>query len=95
MLSRIITRVIKRTATRSYAAATSPAVLPPLAHSYDAYEPVISSTIMEIHHSKHHATYVNNLNANLEAAEKVRHWSEATAKALCRIGIMQDRHCAG
>ncbi|KAB8283691.1 Manganese/iron superoxide dismutase [Yarrowia lipolytica] len=38
-------------------------VLPPLPYAYDALEPQISAQIMEIHHSKHHQTYVNNLNA--------------------------------
>ena len=37
--------------------------LPPLAYDYKALEPVISGEIMELHHTKHHATYVNNLNA--------------------------------
>ena len=37
--------------------------LPDLPYGYRALEPVISDEIMEIHHQKHHATYVNNLNA--------------------------------
>jgi len=37
--------------------------LPALPYAYDALEPYISSQIMQIHHSKHHQTYVNNLNA--------------------------------
>ncbi len=36
--------------------------LPALPYAYNALEPVISAEIMELHHSKHHATYVNNLN---------------------------------
>src|SRR6185312_13417236 len=36
---------------------------------YDALEPTIDAQTMEIHHSKHHATYVNNLNAALEGTE--------------------------
>jgi Fe-Mn family superoxide dismutase len=43
-----------------------PAVLPPLPYEYSALEPVISGQIMELHHSKHHATYVKNFNAALE-----------------------------
>ncbi|KAG5355220.1 Superoxide dismutase [Mn] [Yarrowia sp. C11] len=38
-------------------------VLPPLPYAYDALEPQISAQIMEIHYSKHHNTYVANLNA--------------------------------
>lgn len=36
--------------------------LPDLPYSYDALEPFIDKMTMEIHHSKHHAGYVNNLN---------------------------------
>lgn len=37
--------------------------LPGLPYDYKALEPSISGEIMELHHKKHHATYVNNLNA--------------------------------
>ncbi|KAF8876864.1 superoxide dismutase [Mn], mitochondrial [Infundibulicybe gibba] len=37
--------------------------LPPLPYGYDALEPYISRQIMELHHKKHHQTYVNALNA--------------------------------
>lgn len=40
--------------------------LPELKYSYDALEPYIDETTMNIHHTKHHAAYVNNLNAALE-----------------------------
>ncbi len=46
--------------------AQASATLPDLDYGYDALEPVISAGIMELHHSKHHQTYVNNLNAALE-----------------------------
>ena len=36
--------------------------LPDLPYDYNALEPVISAEIMQLHHGKHHATYVNNLN---------------------------------
>ena len=36
--------------------------LPALPYEYNALEPVISREIMELHHTKHHAAYVNNLN---------------------------------
>ncbi|KAG6897260.1 hypothetical protein C0992_003044 [Termitomyces sp. T32_za158] len=38
-------------------------VLPDLPYPYDALEPYISRQIMELHHKKHHQTYVNSLNA--------------------------------
>jgi superoxide dismutase, Fe-Mn family len=37
--------------------------LPPLDYPYDALEPYISQQIMTLHHTKHHQTYVNALNA--------------------------------
>jgi Fe-Mn family superoxide dismutase len=37
--------------------------LPDLAYAYDALEPYIDTRTMEIHHSKHHSAYTNNLNA--------------------------------
>mmetsp|Transcript_15997 Transcript_15997/g.34568 ORF Transcript_15997/g.34568 Transcript_15997/m.34568 type:complete len:228 (-) Transcript_15997:710-1393(-) len=40
--------------------------LPDLPYSYSALEPVISGKIMELHHSKHHKAYVDNLNKALE-----------------------------
>ena len=42
--------------------------LPALPYAYDALEPHIDALTMEIHHGKHHQTYVNNLNAALEGA---------------------------
>jgi Fe-Mn family superoxide dismutase len=40
--------------------------LPALPYPYDALEPHIDAQTMEIHHTKHHQAYVNNLNAALE-----------------------------
>jgi superoxide dismutase, Fe-Mn family len=42
--------------------------LPPLAYDYAALEPHIDARTMEIHHTKHHQGYVNNLNAAIEKA---------------------------
>jgi len=48
--------------------------LPDLPYDYNALEPYISNEIMKLHHTKHHATYVNNLNVTedkiAEALEK-------------------------
>lgn len=40
--------------------------LPSLPYAFDALEPHIDARTMEIHHGKHHAAYVNNLNAAIE-----------------------------
>jgi len=40
--------------------------LPDLPYDFSALEPVISAEIMTLHYTKHHQTYVNNLNAALE-----------------------------
>src|SRR6266567_3489164 len=42
--------------------------LPPLPYPSDALEPFIDKQTMEIHHGKHHAAYVTNLNKALEQA---------------------------
>jgi superoxide dismutase, Fe-Mn family len=43
--------------------------LPDLPYAFDALEPHIDARTMEIHHGKHHQTYVTNLNAALEGTE--------------------------
>ncbi len=43
-----------------------PFQLTPLPYGYDALEPFIDTTTMQIHHDKHHAAYVTNLNAAIE-----------------------------
>lgn len=43
-----------------------PLTINPLPYAYDALEPIISKQIMELHHDKHYAAYVNNFNLALE-----------------------------
>ncbi|MDY0090614.1 MAG: superoxide dismutase [Flavobacteriaceae bacterium] len=43
--------------------------LPKLPYSYDALEPHIDARTMEIHHTKHHAAYTNNLNAAISGTD--------------------------
>ena len=43
-----------------------PFSLPPLPYAYNALEPVVDEATMHLHHEKHHAAYVNNLNAALK-----------------------------
>ena len=46
--------------------------LPPLGYDYGALEPHIDARTMEIHHTKHHQTYVTNLNAAIEKAPELQ-----------------------
>jgi Fe-Mn family superoxide dismutase len=55
-----------------------PHTLPALPYAYDALEPHIDAQTMEIHHSKHHQTYINNLNAAIEGTE----WAEWSVEQL-------------
>jgi len=48
-------------------AASGPFKVPPLPYAYDALEPYIDARTMEIHHDKHHAAYVANLNKAVAA----------------------------
>jgi Fe-Mn family superoxide dismutase len=45
--------------------------LPQLPYAFDALEPHIDTTTMQIHHGKHHQAYVNNLNAAIEKAPEL------------------------
>jgi Fe-Mn family superoxide dismutase len=49
--------------------------VPPLPYDYSALEPSIDTQTMQLHHDKHHAAYVNNLNTALESAPQLAGWS--------------------
>jgi Fe-Mn family superoxide dismutase len=49
--------------------------LDPLPYPFEALEPYIDAKTMEIHHDKHHGTYVAKLNAALEQAPQIQSWS--------------------
>src|ERR1700757_250526 len=49
--------------------------LPPLPYPADSLEPHIDKATMEIHHDKHHGTYVTNLNKALESAPDLQNKS--------------------
>jgi Fe-Mn family superoxide dismutase len=49
--------------------------LPPLPYTYDALEPVIDVMTMQIHHTRHHQTYIDKLNAWLSTYPSYESWS--------------------
>ncbi|HLS24261.1 MAG TPA: superoxide dismutase, partial [Beutenbergiaceae bacterium] len=53
--------------------------LPELPYDYSALEPHISGKIMELHHSKHHATYVAGANTALEKMAEARESGDLSA----------------
>jgi superoxide dismutase, Fe-Mn family len=57
-----------------------PFTLAPLPYAYDALEPYIDAKTMEIHHDRHHATYVTNFNKALEGTE----WNTKTIEEIFR-----------
>ncbi|GHO58838.1 superoxide dismutase [Ktedonobacter robiniae] len=61
--------------------------LPPLPYDYQALEPYIDTQTMQIHHDKHHATYVSNLNAALEGHEFA---SMAVEQVLARLNEVPE-----
>ncbi|MBI1812583.1 superoxide dismutase [Candidatus Peregrinibacteria bacterium] len=57
-----------------------PYTLPTLPYSYDALEPHIDAKTMEIHHTKHHQAYIDNVNKALEGTE----WADMPIDDLLR-----------
>lgn len=53
--------------------------LPKLPYDFNALEPVISAEIMTLHYTKHHQTYVNNLNKALEQYEEAQQKGDLSA----------------
>ena len=66
--------------------------VPDLAYPFDALEPHIDAKTMEIHHDKHHAAYVTNLNAALEGTEWMDRPIEDVLASL--DGLPEDKRSA-
>ncbi len=56
--------------------------LPKLGYAYDALEPTIDARTMEIHHTKHHQAYIDNLNKAIEGTEL----AGKTIEEICQTG---------
>jgi len=64
-----------------------PYSLPALPYAYDALEPHLDSQTMEIHHTKHHQTYINNLNVALAGTD----WENLSVEELVsRVNEVPD-----
>ena len=69
-----------------------PFSVPDLSYSFDALEPHIDARTMEIHHDKHHAAYVTNLNAALEGTPAAEQSLETILTSL--DSIPEDKRMA-
>jgi len=61
--------------------------LPKLPYDFGALEPVISGQIMELHYTKHHQAYVNNLNAALEKYQEAESKNDIAAMIALQAAI--------
>jgi len=67
-----------------------PFVLPPLPYAYDALEPYIDAKTMEIHYTKHHQAYINNLNAALKGTKLEGKTIEEILKSCKKIPAVRN-----
>ena len=69
--------------------------LPQLPYAWDALEPYIDATTMEVHYTKHHQTYVNKLNQATEGTELATQSIEALLRAASKHGTTIRNHGGG
>lgn len=84
MLTSVTRSITRPSYSRLFVAAAASSsrnvhTLPPLPYAYEALEPYISKEIMTLHHTKHHQTYVNGLNAAEETYAKSQSTQEKIA----------------
>ncbi|KAJ1840469.1 Superoxide dismutase [Mn], mitochondrial, partial [Coemansia sp. RSA 2703] len=81
----LFARTAQTTARRAVATTSirSKHTVPDLDYDYNELEPVISAKIMQLHHDKHHATYV----ANLNAAEEKLHEAQAKGDVAAQVAL--------
>lgn len=60
--------------------------LPDLSYTYDALEPHFDETTMHIHHSRHHNTYVTNLNTALQSAPELQ--NKAVQELIAHLDVV-------
>ena len=69
-------------------AATGPFAVPPLGYAFNVFEPHIDAKTMEIHHDRHHAAYVGNLNTIAKANPQLG--SSAVTDVLGNLNALND-----
>jgi Fe-Mn family superoxide dismutase len=77
---------LRTIARRSFSTALT-CELPKLPYAYDALQPVLSAELMELHHSKHHAAYVTNLNTALVKQAEVEKSGDIAAMVALQAAI--------
>src|SRR3989337_2612940 len=65
-----------------------PHTLPALPYSYDALEPYFDAQTMTIHHTKHHQTYIDKLNAALEKYSSLQ--SKSLSELLSNLNAIPE-----
>lgn len=76
MFAPAVKKIAQVSAQRTFS--TAKFTLPDLTYDYGELAPYISPQIMQLHHSKHHATYVANLNAATVKLEEALHKNDVT-----------------
>ncbi|KAJ2556753.1 Superoxide dismutase [Mn], mitochondrial [Coemansia sp. RSA 1933] len=82
-----VTKQAARKASAIAGAVRSKHTVPDLDYDYNELEPVISAKIMKLHHDKHHATYVANLNVAIEKLHEAQAKNDVAAQVALQPAI--------